>query len=120
MVRTLYQATGRPTAGRPSHERQTDQPAFKEALYRSKLNTTVLTTEYNLRTPFPFYACKKVKILHGREPSLSKAALSINKELEKRIGNYGTNYQELSGIFGRCFREVMRKVTRQNKNDHKT
>lgn len=45
-----------------------DQPAFKEALYEVKLDSYILTPEYNVRTIFPMYIGKGLApaILHGR------------------------------------------------------
>lgn len=60
----------------PSH----DQPAFRKALYFSEIRCTVLPTEYNLRTVFPVFkggGCT-VKILHGRDPSLTRAINTVN------------------------------------------
>lgn len=57
-----------------------DQPAFREALYSSEVRSIVIPPEYNIRTIFPVFkgAGYKVKILHGREPTLSRAIGIIN------------------------------------------
>ncbi len=68
-----------------------DQPAFRQALYHSDIRATVLPSEYNLRTHFPFYAHGKVKILHGRGPSLEKALRLINNNLLPRMGYLATS-----------------------------
>jgi hypothetical protein len=68
-----------------------DQPSFRQALFSSDLRFTILTPEYNLRTPTPYFAGGRamVKILHGREPEISKAAAEVNATLLPRIGNVG-------------------------------
>ncbi|SJZ89381.1 hypothetical protein SAMN02745119_01944 [Trichlorobacter thiogenes] len=59
----------------PNH----DQPSFRLALYQSNILHTVLPPEYNLRTIVPCSKGKaKVKILHGRQPSLGRAILEVN------------------------------------------
>jgi len=48
-----------------------DQPAFREAIYRSPVNFYVLTAEYNLRTVMPAAVGRgAVRIIHGRAPNL--------------------------------------------------
>jgi len=67
-----------------------DQPSFRAILYRSNLELFVLPPEYNWRTIFPGFAgggCK-VKILHGREPTLSYAEKKINLSLKPRIFDF--------------------------------
>jgi len=60
----------------PNH----DQPAFRKALYNSEVRATVLPPEYNFRTIVPGAKGRgKVKILHGRDPSLSRAISAVNK-----------------------------------------
>ena len=68
----------------------TDQQSFRAAVYECDVDICILPPEYNLRTPFPWFAGggMKVKILHGREPSLSKVAAAANKKLGPRIGYY--------------------------------
>lgn len=74
-----------------------DQLFLRRAVFESSLNTTILPPEYNLRTLFPFFAGgrAKVKILHGRGPSLSRAQRSINENLDARIGNYNNPWFQL-------------------------
>jgi len=43
-----------------------DQPAFREALFRSALQVYVLPPEYNLRLFGPFFLQQEAVILHGR------------------------------------------------------
>lgn len=51
-----------------------DQPALRKVLYHSDIRGLVLPPEYNLRTIFPmFKGNMPAKILHGREPTLSRA-----------------------------------------------
>lgn len=65
-----------------------DQPAFRQVLYESSLRLTMLPPEYNLRTIFPYFAggLAKVKILHGRDPSLRQVRRGINRRLRPRVG----------------------------------
>ncbi len=42
-----------------------NQPAFREALYKSPVNAVTLSTEYNCRANFGGYLTDNVKILHG-------------------------------------------------------
>jgi hypothetical protein len=62
-----------------------DQPAFREALYKSQLRIATLTPEYNCRFIMPGFVDKKVKILHGRHSNLPEVAKKINSNLKKRI-----------------------------------
>ncbi|HEY8902511.1 MAG TPA: hypothetical protein VIM48_02315 [Chthoniobacterales bacterium] len=46
---------------------ESDQHAFREALYRAKVSVYVLPPEYNLRTVMPaFVGRSRVRIIHGR------------------------------------------------------
>lgn len=66
-----------------------DQPAFRQVLYSSDVRSLVIPPEYNLRTPFPFFKGKMyAKILHGREPSLSKAIEALSAEESKEWAVY--------------------------------
>lgn len=59
--------------------RKNDQPALRRVLWESRIKFLTLPPEYNMRTVFPVFAGRtKVKILHGREPGLSRAARKIN------------------------------------------
>lgn len=62
-----------------------DQPALREAMYRSDARIATLATEYNFRTIFPCYASRTVKILHGRHPALRQLAEEINAVSGKRV-----------------------------------
>jgi hypothetical protein len=62
-----------------------DQPALREAMYRSDARIATLATEYNFRTIFPCYASRAVKILHGRHPALRQLAEEINAVKGKRV-----------------------------------
>ena len=66
-----------------------DQPAFRRAVYESRLQLYVLPPEYNLRTPFPWFAGgnAQVKILHGRGPTLHRARQMVNRGRQPRIGD---------------------------------
>jgi hypothetical protein len=69
-----------------------DQPAFREAVYKSTLNFTILPPEYNYRPIFPAFAGgnMKVKILHGRGSSMRMARRRVNRELSARIADYAS------------------------------
>ena len=66
----------------------TDQPSFRKAVYDASVIFTILPPEYNLRTPFPYFVGRhgKVKILHGREPSLSWVKNSLRPGVRSQIG----------------------------------
>jgi hypothetical protein len=89
-----------------------DQPAFRQAVFQSKVNGTILPPEYNLRTIFPVFAGAraKVKILHGRDPSLARARRSINDTLGFRTRYY--NSASLSRTVEK-WRKKARKLTRR-------
>lgn len=55
-----------------------DQPALREAVYRSRLAITVLPPEYNFRLPFPTMVAGPVRILHGRHRSLGELGRHLN------------------------------------------
>jgi hypothetical protein len=56
-----------------------DQPAFREALYRSTVPFYVLPSEYNLRTVMPAAVGRgRVRILHGRAPNLAALEQRVN------------------------------------------
>lgn len=57
-----------------------DQPAFREALYRSSVSPYVLTSEYNLRTVMPAAVGRcKVRIIHGRGPDMAELERWVNE-----------------------------------------
>jgi hypothetical protein len=66
-------------AAQPAEGRGVDQPAFREALYRSGLRYAVLPPEYNLRTCFPFFVGgnAEVKIVHDRGASLDRGIAAV-------------------------------------------
>ena len=66
---------------KPAH----DQPAFRRALYFSKLRFTILPDEWNLRVIFPHLigGNAKVKIIHGRHE---------NRERARRLAHTVTYY----------------------------
>ncbi|MCK4839360.1 MAG: hypothetical protein KAS94_11210 [Desulfobulbaceae bacterium] len=75
-----------------------DQPSFRQALFESSLNLAVLTPEYNLRTPYPYFVGNAmVKILHGREPDLSRAMSRINQSISPRVGNAPGLLEKIKG-----------------------
>ena len=58
-----------------------DQPAFRKSLYDSQLNYYILPPEYNLRTVMPMFigGNARAKILHGREPGLSRLSSQLKQ-----------------------------------------
>jgi len=62
--------------------RLTDQPAFRNALYRSGLHFYQLGAEYNCRIPFSGFLNAPVAVLHGRDRSL--LSLSLRKLFRNR------------------------------------
>jgi len=56
-----------------------NQPAFREALYKSPVKSVTLSTEYNCRANFGGYLTDKVKILHGNfeDPQLILEKLNL-------------------------------------------
>ncbi|HVE16768.1 MAG TPA: hypothetical protein VNB29_08520, partial [Chthoniobacterales bacterium] len=56
-----------------------DQPAFREALYRSPVSPYILPTEYNLRTVMPAAVGRcTVRIIHGRGPDMAELERWVN------------------------------------------
>ena len=51
---------------------ESNQPAFREAIFKSSAEVTVLPTEYNCRWPLAGYVRDKVKMFHGRLLSFEK------------------------------------------------
>ena len=69
--------------------RKNDQPSLRRVLWESDIRFVTLPPEYNLRTPFPVFSGRMpVKILHGREPALSRAARKINEHPGIRIYDF--------------------------------
>ncbi|MCE9519632.1 MAG: glycosyltransferase [Verrucomicrobia bacterium] len=64
-----------------------DQPAFRQVLYESALPHYVLPEEYNLRAYALWYAGARVRILHAREPYLSRWRHAINRSEDMRYGD---------------------------------
>ena len=61
-------------------DRLTDQPGFRNALWKLGLNFYVLGTEFNCRIPFPGFLNAPVVLLHGRDTSFRSL-------VSARIGN---------------------------------
>lgn len=73
-----------------------DQPAFREALYRSASSFYVLPSEYNLRTVMPAAVGRcKVRIIHGRGPDMAAVERWVNSS--KSIRLFLPSVLELSG-----------------------
>ncbi len=65
---------------------ESDQPAFREALYRSRLSSCVLPPEYNLRTVMPAAVGRcKVRIIHGRGPDMAQLERWVNASQSIRL-----------------------------------
>ncbi|MGF1480466.1 MAG: hypothetical protein ACFB4I_13400 [Cyanophyceae cyanobacterium] len=66
-----------------------DQPALRKVLYDSNIRALVLPPEYNFRTVYPAFKGKMpVKILHGREPTLSRATKILKRQTKPGIAVY--------------------------------
>lgn len=64
-----------------------DQGALRIALYESTIRQYVFGSEYNLRAYALWYAGARVRILHAREPYLTKYRNSINRSEDMRYGD---------------------------------
>jgi len=63
-----------------------DQPALREALWRSEARLAVFPPEYNFRFVLPAFAGRgTVKILHGRNPDMAALAAEINASGSPRV-----------------------------------
>jgi hypothetical protein len=63
-----------------------DQPAFRAALYQAPLSVYVLPTEYNLRTVMPAFVGRcTVRIIHGRGPDLAALERWVNASRSIRL-----------------------------------
>jgi hypothetical protein len=65
---------------------ESDQHAFREALYRSPAPFYVLPPEYNLRTVMPaFVGRARVRIIHGRGPDMHEFERWVNASRHIRL-----------------------------------
>lgn len=63
-----------------------DQPAFRDALFRSPASFYVLPQEYNLRTVMPAAVGRcTVRIIHGRAPDMEQLARWVNESHRIRL-----------------------------------
>ncbi len=62
------------------------QPAFRTALFRSRLRFAIIPEEYHCRFIYPFKVCGRVKVLHGRHPDMGLVAERINRSPYPRLG----------------------------------
>lgn len=63
-----------------------DQPAFRDALYRSRIPFYVLPPEYNLRTVMPAAVGRcQVRIIHGRGPDMAALERWVNASRSIRL-----------------------------------
>lgn len=81
--------------------KKTDQPPFREALFKSDVSYSVLPEEYNFGAWGRSFAYGTVKIIHGRSYRQSLLKNSINQSLGQRIyleGKIGNIYHKNGGI----------------------
>jgi len=64
--------------------RQSDQPAFRQALYHSDLRIAPLPSEFHFIANFPNATLWKVRLLHGRG-DLDRIAEQVDQELGGRV-----------------------------------
>ncbi len=63
-----------------------NQPSFTKCIYDSDISVYTLPSEYNVRTTFPGYVARDVKILHGRQPAaLSSVAAKLSISQSPRV-----------------------------------
>jgi len=77
----VYQATHGSLAG------YHDQPSFREVLFEAAFPFYVLPEEYNMRVYALWYAGARVRILHAREPYLTRWRNAINRSEDMRYGD---------------------------------
>jgi len=75
--------------------RKTDQPPFREALYKSDIEFSTLPDEYNFGAWGRSYAYNDVKIIHGRDYRRGLLNNKINLEKGQRI--------YLEGLIGKVY-----------------
>jgi len=61
-----------------------DQPAFRRAVWESRVSVYVLGSEYNYRSVFPGRLVGRAKIIHGRSTNYEKLAAYLNRSIEPR------------------------------------
>lgn len=110
-------------------ENPQDQPALREALYKSSVQFGPIPPEYNVRIPYPHFLVGDVKILHGRASNVEELGESINADTESiwhgRV--YLPAHQNLVGskwwdpddhpvspVFNPGRFELFREITRQS------
>jgi hypothetical protein len=62
-----------------------NQPAFREALYKSPVKSVTLSTEYNCRANFGGYLTDEVKILHGNFRDSQSILEQLNEHNTPRV-----------------------------------
>lgn len=62
-----------------------NQPAFREALYKSPVRVGTIPTEYNCRANFGGYLTDKVKILHGNFDNTANILSKLNEYDTPRV-----------------------------------
>lgn len=68
-----------------------DQPTLRQSLYESELRIATLPPEYNCRFPYPFFACGRIKILHGHHDNFPALDALLNASEDMRV-IVGANY----------------------------
>ena len=71
-----------------------NQPAFREAVFRSPARFITIPTEYNCRANFGGYLTEKVKILHGSFDDPEEILCKLNEYITPRV--FFNNGSEIS------------------------
>jgi hypothetical protein len=90
-----------------------DQISFREVLYESDVQMTVLPPEYNCRSEFPVYLEGEVKIDHARHPDRALARCILNETALRRTLQpwmfEASHFNRLQGFY-RHLREELRTL----------
>ena len=62
-----------------------DQPSLRRCAWLSSARIYVLGPEFNYRTPFPGFACGKVRVVHGRSKDMLTTAKRLNWSFGPRM-----------------------------------
>ncbi len=65
-------------AGKASHSRRADQPAFRRCAWQHGLRLFVLAPEYNFRLGYPATVVERVRVIHGDHADHAALAQRIN------------------------------------------
>lgn len=77
-----------------------DQGCFRHCLWHSDVRIATLSSEFNLRTPYPGFLGEggKAVIIHGKEYEYEEVSLALNRELCNRIVLPSVNYFFNGGV----------------------